>query len=79
MKKNTITVPVRMDYKTLRSFSLFDTFLLKKHWIRPTIFGGIFLVFAIICFAATDRQQNWLLGSVMLLIALLVQPICLLC
>ena len=70
MKKNTITVPVRMDYKTLRSFSLFDTFLLKKHWIRPTIFGGIFLVFAIICFAATDRQQNWLLGSVMLLIAI---------
>ena len=70
MKKNTITVPVRMDYKTLRSFSLFDTFLLKKHWIRPAIFGGIFLVFAIICFAATDKQQHWLLGSVMLLIAI---------
>ena len=70
MKKNVITVPVRMDHKTLRAFSLFDTFVLKKHWIRPAIFGGIFLVFAIICFAATGKEQNWLLGSVMLLIAI---------
>jgi len=70
MKKSVITVPVRMDYKTLRDFSLFDTFLLKKHWIRPAIFGGIFLVFAIICFAATNKEQNWLLGTVMLLIGL---------
>lgn len=70
MKKNVITVPVRMDYKTLRNFSLFDTFLLKKRIVRPAIFGGIFLVFAIICFAATGREQNWLLGSVMLLIAI---------
>ena len=70
MKKNTITVPVRMDYKTLRGFSLFDTFILKKHWVRPAIFGGIFLIFAIICFAATGKQQHWLLGAVMLLIAI---------
>lgn len=70
MKKSIITVPVRMDYRTLRDFSLFDTFILKKHWIRPTLFGGIFLVFAVICFAATGKEQNWLLGTVMLLIGL---------
>lgn len=70
MKKHVITVPVRMDYKTLRDFSLFDTFVLKKHWIRPTVFGVIFLIFAAICFAATGTEQNWLLGTVMLLIGL---------
>lgn len=70
MKKSVITVPVRMDYRTLRKFSLFDTFLLKKHWIRPTVFGAVFLIFAIICFAATGKEQNWLLGTIMLLIAL---------
>lgn len=70
MKKQTITVPVRMDYKTLRDFSLFDTFILKKHWLKPTIFGVAFVIFAIICFAATDKEQNWLLGTVMLLIGL---------
>ena len=70
MKKSVITVPVRMDYKTLRSFSLFDTFVLRKRWIKPTLFGVIFLIFAVICFAATNKEQNWLLGTVMLLIGL---------
>lgn len=70
MKKNMITVPVRMDYKTLRDFSLFDTFILKKHWFKPAIFGAAFVIFAIICFAATGKEQNWLLGTVMLLIGL---------
>lgn len=69
MSSKTITVHVKMDYKTLRSFSMFDTFLLKKRGVRPLIFGAIFLFFAIICFAATDKEQNWLLGTVMLLIA----------
>lgn len=70
MENKTITIPVRMDYKTLRDFSLFDTFLLKKHWFKPTIFCAAFLIFAIICFAATSKEQNWLLGTVMLLIAI---------
>lgn len=70
MSSKTITVHVKMDHKTLRSFSMFDTFLLKKRGIRPLIFGVIFLIFAIICFAATDKEQNWLLGTVMLLIAI---------
>ena len=49
---------------------MFDTFVLKKHWIRPAVFGAIFLIFAVVCFAATGKEQNWLLGSVMLLIGL---------
>lgn len=70
MKNKFITVHVRMDYKTLRDFSLFDTFVLKKHWFKPAVFGVVFVIFAIICFAATGREQNWLLGTVMLLIGL---------
>ena len=70
MKKEMITAKVQMDYKTLRAFSLFDTFLLKKHWVKPTFFGGAFVIFAIICFAAVDKEQNWLLGLVMLAIGL---------
>ena len=70
MKKQVITAAVHMDYKTLRRFSLFDTFILKKHWVKPALFGAAFLIFAIICFAATGREQNWLLGAVMLLIGL---------
>lgn len=70
MKKSVITVSVHMDYKTLREFSMFDTFVLKKHWIRPAVFGAIFLIFAVVCFAAAGKEQNWLLGTVMLLIGL---------
>ena len=58
MAKDMITVPVCMDYKTLRSFSLYDTFILRKRWIKPTIFGVVFLIFAIICFAAAGKEQN---------------------
>jgi hypothetical protein len=70
MRKSVITVSVHMDYKTLREFSLFDTFVLKKHWLRPAVFGAIFLIFAVVCFAAAGKEQNWLLGTVMLLIGL---------
>lgn len=70
MERKKITAHVKMDYKILRSFSLFDTFFLRKGWIRPTIFGGAFLLFAIICFLATDKEQNWLLGTVMLVIGI---------
>lgn len=70
MSAKNITVHVKMDRRTLRSFALFDTFILRKRWMRPAIFGGIFLIFALICFLATDKEQNTLLGVVMLLIAL---------
>lgn len=70
MASRKITVHVKMDYKTLRSFSLFDTFLLRKAWIRPGFFCAAFVLFAVICFLANGKEQNWLLGSVLLLIGL---------
>lgn len=62
MAKKSITVPVRMDQKTLRSFAMFDTFVLKKQWRRPATFGGIFLLFALICFFLTGKDQNVFMG-----------------
>ena len=62
MKRKVITAHVKMDYPTLRAFSLFDTFLLKKAWRRPAIFGGIFLLSAIVCFCLTNRDQNVFMG-----------------
>lgn len=70
MTSKTITVSTRMDYPILRAFSMFDTFLLRRRWVRPAMFGGIFVIFAVICFAATGKEQNVLLGMVMLLIGL---------
>lgn len=70
MENKTITVRVKMDYKTLRDFSLFDTFRLRRRGAKPALFSIVFVVFAVICFAAVDKEQNWLLGSVMLLIGL---------
>ena len=70
MAKKQITVRVKMDYKTLRAFSLFDTFLLKKAWIRPAWFGAIFLLFALICFCLTGKEQNVFMGVVLTVIGL---------
>lgn len=70
MSRKVITAHVKMDYPTLRAFSLFDTFLLKKAWIRPTVFGGIFLISAIICFCLTGKEQNVLMGAILAVIGL---------
>ena len=70
MSRKNVTVHVKMDYKTLRAFSLFDTFLLKKAWRRPAIFGGIFLISAIICFCLTNRDQNVFMGTILAVIGI---------
>lgn len=67
----TITIHVKMDKKILRSFALFDTFRLKKHWKRPALFALIMLVFALVCLWP-GKQQSALLGCVLLIVGLLV-------
>ena len=70
MAKAHITIRVKMDYKTLRAFSLFDTFLLRKAWRRPAIFGAIFLASAIACFALTAKEQNVFMGVILSVIGI---------
>lgn len=69
MPRTSITVRVQMDRKTLRSFAVFDTFLLKKQWRRPAVFTAILLAFAIACLFFIDREQHVLIGSLLLAIA----------
>ena len=69
MSKHSITVHTKIDHKTLRSFAVFDTFILKKQWRRPAVFSLILLVFAFICLFAIDKEQHVLIGSVLLAIA----------
>ena len=69
MARRSITVHVKMDYKTLRSFAVFDTFLLKKQWRRPVFFSSILLVFSFICLFLIDKDQHLLIGFVLLAIA----------
>ena len=69
MAKHSITVQVKMDRKTFRSFAVFDTFIFKKQWHRPAVFSLILLVFAFVCLFAIDKDQHVLIGSVLLAIA----------
>jgi len=69
MNAKTITVHVKMDAKTLRAFSLFDTFRLKKQWKRPVLFGAILVAFAIACFL-TGKAQSAMIGSLLLIVGL---------
>lgn len=69
MSARTITIHVKMDRKSLRSFALFDTFLLKKQWKKPAGFAGILLVFAAVCFLS-GKPQSGLIGSVLLVLGI---------
>ena len=70
METQKITVHVKMDYKTLRTFGLFDAFNLKGRWKKPAIFAAIMLAFSLLCFLQHGKQHSVLLGSVLLAIGL---------
>ena len=70
--QKTISIQVKMDKKILRSFALFDTFRLKKHWKRPAFFALIMLAFSAVCFFWPGEKQSALLGGVLLAVGLLV-------
>jgi len=72
MARRSITVHVKMDRRTLRSFAVYDTFILKKQWRRPAIFSLILLAFAGACLFFIDREQHVLIGSVLLAVAAVV-------
>ena len=57
-----ITVEVSLDRKTFRDFALFDTFVLKKRWIRPAVFCGIMTVFAIAALLIGKEQSALIAG-----------------
>ncbi len=65
----TITVPVKLDEKTFRRFAYFDMFILRKKWLRPTVF---FLIMTAFAFAALliGKEQSGMIAAVLLVIGI---------
>ena len=71
MKSGAITIASKIDPKTFYRFAAFDTLSLRKRWISPAVFAGIFLVCALICFSMYPKADKAeLLGSVLLIVGL---------
>lgn len=71
MKSDNITIASKIDPKTFYRFAVFDTLSLRKRWISPAIFAGIFLICSFICFSMHSRIDGAvLLGSVLLTVGL---------
>ena len=68
-RDRTITIPVRMDSKTLRSFALFDAFVVKRHWRRPALFSALLLAFAMAALLLR-REQSALIAAILLAVGL---------
>ena len=75
MTRDTVTTHVRMDAGIFRRFGFFDTFVLRRRWVSPAVFSGIFVIFAVICFCLREKAQSTLLGGVLLAVGLLL-PAC---
>jgi hypothetical protein len=71
MKNALITVPVMLDEKLLRRFSVFDLLTVKRMWRSPLLFALIMSGFAAVCFAMVGRAEGAsLLGAVLLAVGL---------
>lgn len=66
-----ITIDVWLDGKTYKRFSVFDTILRGRRWVRPLVFAVIFCVLAAICIIFKARlSQAVLLAAVLLAVGL---------
>lgn len=63
-------VQVRLSERDFLKFSMFDTFVHKKGWLRPALFAAILGASAGVCFALRERRGAVLLGAVLLIVAL---------
>lgn len=58
MQSHTITVTSRIDPNTFYRFAVFDTLKLRKRWLSPAVFAGIFLLCSLICFLMRERTES---------------------
>ena len=68
-RDRTITIPVRMDSKTFRRFTLFDAFVVKRHWRRPALFSALLLAFAMAALLLR-REHSALIAAILLAVGL---------
>ena len=69
MTPKQIHIPVRLDAKTFKRFSRFDTFRLRRRWVRPAVFALILAAFAAIALVSR-RPQAGLIAAVLLAVGL---------
>ena len=69
MKRTEYTIPVKLDAKTFRRFSYFDTLRLRKRWVRPVVFALILIAFAVVALVS-GRAQAGLLAAVLMAVGL---------
>ena len=67
MSKTEITIPVRLDARTFKRFSRFDTLRLRKRWKRPLIFALILIAFAVAALL-TRKPQAGMIAAVLLVV-----------
>ena len=69
MKRTEYTIPVKLDARTFRRFSRFDTLKLRKRWVRPVVFALILVAFAVVALLS-GREQAGMIASVLLVVGL---------
>ena len=69
MKRTEYTIPVKLDARTFRRFSLFDALKLRKRWVRPVLFALILVAFAVVALVS-GKQQAGMLATVLLVVGL---------
>ena len=69
MSTGEITIPVKLDAKTFKRFSRFDTFTLRRRWVRPAVFAAILTAFAIAALLS-GKPQSALIAGVLLAVGL---------
>ncbi len=69
MKRTEYTIPVKLDAKTFRRFSYFDTLRLRKRWVRPVVFALILIAFAVVALLSR-REQSGMIAAVLLVVGL---------
>jgi len=63
--KKVITVKVKLDKKIFRSFAFYDTFIVKKRWVRPALFCVIMTAFAVAALIM-GKEQSVLIAVVLI-------------
>jgi len=69
MKRTEYIIPVKLDARTFRRFSRFDTLKLRKKWMRPVVFALILVAFAVVALLS-GKAQAGLIAAVLLAVGL---------
>ena len=69
MNRTEYTIPVRLDAKTFRRFSCFDTLKLRKRWVRPVVFALILTAFALVALLS-GKAQAGMIAAVLLVVGI---------